>query len=85
MGFDSVPLSPLNSVMSANANGGTLLIQGEPHDVLLFGVGVRLGLVFREAVSSPGPDSGFSGLSLARQCGDDVFPDVGDRVSDSTR
>ena len=60
-----------------------ILIQGEPHDVLLFGVGVRLGRVFREAVRrdqtavlwlEPSP-------SVRRR----RVPDVGDWVSDSTR
>jgi hypothetical protein len=61
----------------------TILIEGEPHDVLLFGVGVRLGRVFREAVRRD--QTAVLWLEPSPPVRRRRVPDVGDWVSASTR
>jgi hypothetical protein len=48
-----------------------IIIQREPDDILLFGLGVRLRRVLREAVGQT--RHRLSGLSQPRQCGDEVL------------
>src|SRR5712671_4275009 len=72
MGFDLVPLSPLNSVqMPANANSvRSSLSANQTMSFFLvsgFGSGAYSAKLFA------GTKQRFSGLSQARQCGDDVL------------
>jgi hypothetical protein len=48
-----------------------IIIEREPDDILLFGLGVRLRRVLREAVGQT--RHRLSGLSQPRQCGDEVL------------
>src|ERR1700716_1584345 len=71
MGFDLVPLSPLNSVpVPANANNGRSSLSAN-HDILLLGLGLRPGCVFREAVRRH--QAAACRLQPALQRGDEVF------------
>src|ERR1700737_5395743 len=84
MGFDLVPLSPLNSVqMPANANGERSSFRAN-HTTSFFLVSGFVSGAYSAKLFA-GTRQRFSGLSQARQCGDDVFADVGDWVPASTR
>src|ERR1700740_1601202 len=69
MGFDLVPLSPLN--LPANANGGRSSFRAN-HTTSFFLVS-GFGSGAYSAKRFAGTRQRFSGLSQARQCGDDVF------------
>src|ERR1700730_11881154 len=72
MGFDLVPLSPLNSVqIPANANGGRSSFRAN-HTTSFFLVS-GFGSGAYSAKLFAGTKQRFSGLSQARQCADDVF------------
>src|ERR1700674_357146 len=72
MGFDLVPLSPLNSVqMPANANGGRSSFRAN-HTTSFFLVSGFVSGAYSAKLFA-GTRQRFSGLSQARQCGDDVF------------
>src|SRR6202022_5039582 len=72
MGFDLVPLSPLNSVqMPANANGGRSSFRANHTTSFFLVSGFVSGA--NSAKLFAGTRQRFSGLSQARQCGDDVF------------
>src|SRR6202022_1195153 len=72
MGFDLVPLSPLNSVqMPATANGGRSSFRATPTPSFFLVWGFVSGAYSAKLFA--GTRQRFSGLSQARQCGDDVF------------
>jgi hypothetical protein len=79
MGFDLVPLSPLNSVqMPANANGGRFSFRANHTTSYILVSGFVSGAYSAKLFA--GTRQRFSGLSQARQCGDNVqhvltFPD----------
>ena len=72
MGFDLVPLSPLDSVqMPANANGGRSSLRANHTTSFFLVAGFASGAYSAKLFA--GTRQQFSGLSQARQCDDDVF------------
>ena len=82
MGFDLVPLFGFGPDASERERRA-ILIEGEPHDVLLFGGRFCLGCVFREAVRRD--EAAVLWLEPSPSVRRRRVPDVGDWVSDSTR
>src|SRR5712671_3904631 len=72
MGFDLVPLSPLNSVqMPANANSVRSSLSANHTTSFFLVSGFGSGAYSAKLLA--GTKQRFSGLSQARQCGDDVL------------
>src|SRR4029077_17246993 len=72
MGFDLVPLSPLNSVqMPAKANSGRSSLRANQTTSFFFVSGFGSGAYSAKLLT--GTKHRFSGLSQPRQCGDDVL------------